>query len=80
MSPMPGVCPAVPYRRSGSPRTSWGILPGCSAVAGSTFVPCSDASALSVLSATSGAHDSDSRAESSESRPNRVRNQGAPAA
>ena len=56
------------------------ILPGCSAVSMSTLVPCSSASTRRVSAATRTPSGSRNRAVQIESRPNRVKNHGAPAA
>ena len=61
-------------------RSSWRILPGCCAVATSTSVPWRHARVRSVVSATERSTGSVSSAVSRQSRPNRVKNQGAPAA
>ena len=61
-------------------RTSWGILPGSSAASTSSRVPWRRASARSVPRARSVPNGRVIRAAQIESRPNRVRYQGEPAA
>ena len=69
-------------RRARTPprRSSCGILPGSSALSTSTLVPASRARTRSVPIAYAGSTGSSIRAVHSESRPNRVRYHGEPAA
>ena len=62
------------------PRSSCNIFPGSSPVTGSSAVPCRAASVSSVPAASSGPSGSSIRAAHKESRPNKVRYHGEPAA